>query len=167
MVWDPHWRKARLHLNTTVFQPFAWISYQLAIQDLSIGINLQDMTINNLQFADNIVLIAYSVEELQILVTNVHTVSRKCVMTINKGKTEVQMIQKKRALLLSIATYGSEYWTLQKRDEHRLLVFEMSCRREKLRNTSIRNTTKCQISIIDKIKVKQLSHFGHTIRMSN
>ena len=56
-----------------------------------------------------------------------------------------------------------------------ILVFEMSClrrilgvsRRDKLRNSSIRETTKCQTSIVDKIKAKQLSYFGHAIRMPN
>ena len=194
------------------------------------------MTINNLRFADDIVLLADSVEDLQTLVTNIHTVSRKFGLTINKGKTEVQMITKEskpmsvyidevqlkqvetftylggvisenstctddikrriclamggmqkltsiwkskeittetkielyRVLILSIATYGSESWILKKRDEHRLLVFEMSCLRrilgvsrfDKLRNSSIRETTKCQTSIVDKIKAKQLSYFG-------
>ena len=66
----------------------------MAIQDLSIGINLHGMTINNLGFADDIVLMADSVEDLQTLVTNIHTVSRKFGLTINKGKTEVQMISK-------------------------------------------------------------------------
>ena len=66
----------------------------LAIQDLNIGINLQGMTINSLRFADDIVLLADSVEDLQTLVTNIHTVSRKFGLTINKGKTEVQMITK-------------------------------------------------------------------------
>ena len=64
----------------------------LAIQDLNIGINLQGMTINNLRLADDIDLLADSVEDLQTLVTNIHTVSRKFGLTINKGKTEVQMI---------------------------------------------------------------------------
>ena len=52
------------------------------------------MTINNLRFADDIVLLADSIEDLQTLVTNIHTVSRKFGLTINKGKTEVQMIAK-------------------------------------------------------------------------
>ena len=52
------------------------------------------MTINNLRFADDIVLLADSAEDLQTLVTNIHTVSRKFGSTINKDKTEVQMITK-------------------------------------------------------------------------
>ena len=164
-----------------------------------------------------------SVEELQTLVTNVHTLSRKFGLTINKGKTEVQMISKEyrsvsvyideeklkqvetfiylggvitdkltctddikrriglamagmkkltaiskskeitmetkmelhRVLIPSFATYDSESWAFKKSDENRLLVFKMSClrriflifcvsRRDKVRNISIRETTKCQ-----------------------
>ena len=40
----------------------------LAIQGLSIGINLQGMTINNLRYADVFVLLAETVEELQTLI---------------------------------------------------------------------------------------------------
>ena len=94
MVQDPHRRKARLHPIATAFQHLLELVISLAIQDLSIGINLRGMTINNLRFADDIVLKADSVEDLQTLVTNVHTVSRKFGLTINKGKTEVQMISK-------------------------------------------------------------------------
>ena len=81
-----------------------------------------------------------------------------------------------RVLIISIiATYASESWILKKRDENRLLVFEMSCLRQilgvsrwdKLRNRPIRETTKCQISIVDKIKAKQLSDFGNIMQVPN
>ena len=81
-------------LSPQLFNILLELVISLAIQDLSIGINLQGMTINNLRFADDIILMADSVEDLQILVTNVHTVSRKFGLTINKGKIEVQMISK-------------------------------------------------------------------------
>ena len=49
--------------------------------------------------------------------------------TIWKSKeiTIETKIELYRVLILSIATYGSESWTLKKRDEHRFLVFEMYC----------------------------------------
>ena len=80
-----------------------------------------------------------------------------------------------RVLIFSIVTYGSESWTLKKKDERRLLVFEMSClrrimgvsRKDRIRNTNIRDKTKCQITIVDKIKAKQMSYFGHVIRMND
>ena len=56
------------------------------MQDVSIGINLQGMTINNLRFDIDNVLMADSVDDLQTLVTNIHTVSRKFGLTINKEK---------------------------------------------------------------------------------
>ena len=85
-------------LSPELFNIFLELVISLAIQDLSIGINLQGMTINNLRFADNIVLLADSVEDLQALVTNIHTVNRKFSLTINKGKTEVQWLPKTASL---------------------------------------------------------------------
>ena len=228
-------------LSPQLFNVLLELVISLAIQDLDTGIKIQGKTLNNLRFADDIVLMADSEEDLQTLVTLVHTQSKKFGLTINKEKTEVQIINKvshpmtifigsdqlkqvqtftylggvitenststediKRriglamgsmqklstiwkskeistdtkmelyqVLTLSIATYGSEAWTLKKRDEKRLLVFEMSClrwimgvsRRDRLRNTSIRETTNSQVTIIDKIKAKQLFYFGHIVRM--
>ena len=78
-----------------------------------------------------------------------------------------------RVLVLSIATYGSETWTLKKKDQQRLLVFEMTClrkirgvtRRDKIRNTAIRETLDFPISIISRIRAKQLAYYGHVKRM--
>ena len=80
-----------------------------------------------------------------------------------------------RVLILSIATYGSESWTLKKKDEQRLLTFEMSClrritgvsRRDRIKNVTTRAQTNCEISIAQKIHHKQLLYFGHASRMSN
>ena len=65
-----------------------------AIQNQDTGIKLQGLNINNLRFADDIVLMAESEEELQTLVNRVHTTSKKYGLTINISKTEVQVISK-------------------------------------------------------------------------
>ena len=49
-------------LSPQLFNILLELVISLAIQDLSIGINLQGMTINNLQFADDIALLADSVK---------------------------------------------------------------------------------------------------------
>ena len=78
-------------------------------------------------------------------------------------------------LILSTATYGSESWTLRKKDEQHLLTFEMSylrritgfSRRDRIKNINTRAQTNCEISIVQKIQHKQLLYFGHVSRMSN
>ena len=78
-----------------------------------------------------------------------------------------------RVLVLFIATYGCETWTLKKKDEQRLLVFEMACLRkiqgvtrlDKVRNTAISESLNFHISLVNRVRAKQLSYFGHVQRM--
>ena len=81
-----------------------------------------------------------------------------------------------RVVILSISTYVSESWTLKKKDEQRLLTFEMSClrritgvsQRDRIKNVTTRAQTNCEISIVQKIQHKQLLlYFGHVSTMSN
>ena len=80
-----------------------------------------------------------------------------------------------RVLILSIATYGSESWTLKKKDEQWLLTFEISwlrritgvSRRDRIKNVTTRVQINCEISIVQKIQHKQLLYAGHVSRMSN
>ena len=58
MVHDPLWRKARLHVIAITFQHISRISYQFGNPGPEYRHQLQGMTINNLQSADDIVLVA-------------------------------------------------------------------------------------------------------------
>ena len=87
--------------------------------------------------------------------------------------TTLTKLELYRVLVLSIATYGCEIWTLKKKDEQRLLIFEMACLRkirgvtrlDKIRNTAIREALNFHISIVNRVHVKQLTYFGHVKRM--
>ena len=70
MVQDPHWRKARLHPIATAFQHLVGISHQLG----NSGLEYRHQPTGH--------------DHQQ------PPVSRKFGLTINKGKTEVQMITK-------------------------------------------------------------------------
>ena len=80
-----------------------------------------------------------------------------------------------KSLVLSIVLYAAETWTLKKRDQSRLLSFEMSClrrilgisRRDKIRNDCIRKQLGLETSIMDRIQKRQLAYYGHIIRMDN
>ena len=72
---------------------------------------------------------ADSVEDLQRLVTNGHIINRTFSLTLNKAKTEFQIIFKGRTPMFLF-------------DDEKL---KQVCRRYKLGKTSIRETSKCQI----------------------
>ena len=76
------------------------------------------------------------------------------------------------ALILPIATYGSESWTTRRKEIDALLVFEMKClrailritRSDRLRNTMIRNKLNISETIEDIVLKRRLRWFGHVGR---
>ena len=61
-----------------------------------IGVTIGDRTINNLRYADDIVLIATSVAALQQLIDKVNEVSKEYGLEINIKKTKVMVVAKTR-----------------------------------------------------------------------
>ena len=66
----------------------------MALDDAKIGACIQGEQISNLRFADDIVLIEDTPEELQTLVNRVYKSSSDYGLKINIAKTEVQVIGK-------------------------------------------------------------------------
>ena len=63
-----------------------------ALKDVNAGAVMNGNVISNLQFADDIAALAESQDELQGLVNNIVTESKKMGMAVNIEKTEVQHI---------------------------------------------------------------------------
>ena len=76
------------------------------------------------------------------------------------------------ALILPIAIYASETWTLKNEDVRRLLVFEMRClrailgisRKERKTNEFVRKALGIKQTISEIIQRKRLKWFGHVVR---
>lgn len=76
------------------------------------------------------------------------------------------------ALILPIAIYASETWTLRAEETRKLEVFEMRCLRailgvtlrDRLRNERVRRELGLESTITDIIKKKRNSWFGHVVR---
>ena len=76
------------------------------------------------------------------------------------------------ALILPIAIYAAETWTLTERDKRIITTFEMRCLRcilgvtlfDRLRNDAIREQLGIQKNIVDMIRSRQLKWFGHVVR---
>ena len=77
-----------------------------------------------------------------------------------------------KSIILPIAIYGSETWTMRKQEVNSLLVFEMKCLRAILRvtkydiltNTNIRKSLNVTETIEEVIIKRQLRWFGHVAR---
>ena len=61
-----------------------------------IGIKINGRVINNLHYADDVVLIAKSAEDLQKLLHKVNTVSREFGLEISTRKTKVTVASKEK-----------------------------------------------------------------------
>ena len=87
-------------------------------------------------------------------------------------KTKVRLYT---AFVIPVLLYGSECWCLRKEDERRLLVAEMSwlrrilgrSRRERIRNEVTRKELGQNETIIDRIRKRRLTWFGHVTRMDD
>ena len=91
------------------------------------------------------------------------------------NRREIGMALKVRlynALILPIATYAAETWTLKAEDTRKLEAFEMRClrvilgvtQRQRLRNEHVRTVTTVTTTITDIITKKRLKWFGHVTR---
>ena len=79
-----------------------------------------------------------------------------------------------KALVWPVATYGSESWTLRKNEETRLNAFEMKGLRKILRVSwtakkinvwvLILNKAGVNRKLLDTVKAKKLTYYGHTMR---
>src|SRR6218665_2197513 len=75
--------------------------------------------------------------------------------------------------VIPVMMYGSECWCLRKEDERRILVAEMSwlrrilgrSRRDRIRNEVTRKELGQQVTLVDKIRKRRLTWFGHVTRM--
>ena len=84
-------------------------------------------------------------------------------------------VQLFNSLIVPIAIYGCETWTLKIENERNLLAFEMRCLRriaritytEHVTNEEVRRRLKSPDTILNKIKRQQLRWLGHVKRMDH
>ena len=77
--------------------------------------------------------------------------------------------------MFSVATYGSECWTLKKSDRKRIDSFELWCYRRLLRiswtekktNEEVLQKVNCEHRLFDIINARKLKFIGHILRSDN
>ena len=205
------------------------------VQNLGSGVQMGNMSINNIRYADDTTLIEMVFDKLQMSTDALEEACSKWGMKINPAKCKVMSedprnitldgtsidkaddfiylgsnvpkveddvkrrtrlaawsfgrlknaiwsnqniarslkVRIYRALILPIATYGSESWTLRKADMLKLEAFEMRCLRsilgvrllDKVKNVDIRHRLKITKTISEEIGQRRLKWFGHVVRM--
>jgi hypothetical protein len=80
-----------------------------------------------------------------------------------------------KSIIESIATYGSELWVINKNDASKIKAMEMNywrrccqlTRRDRVRNTEIRERMGIDIDVLETIECKRLKWYGHVERMND
>jgi hypothetical protein len=86
-----------------------------------------------------------------------------------KINTKIKLM---RTLIWPVMMYGCESWTIKKRDEERIKAFEMKCIRkilgiswiEKKTNEWVLETAGVERNLLESIKRRKMSYFGHIMR---
>ena len=79
-----------------------------------------------------------------------------------------------KALVLSVLLYNAETWTMTEEIGRKLLVFEMAVLRriagisrwDRRRNVDIRRELEINRDVVNQVRSRRLSYFGHVVRMS-
>lgn len=79
------------------------------------------------------------------------------------------------SLIIPVAMYACETWTLKVEDERRISVFETKCLRriagityqDRVSNEDLRKQLKRETTILQKVRLQQLRWLGHIQRMEN
>src|SRR5512133_1662397 len=83
------WVRPGCNLSPCLFNILAEQVMWKVLQGFAEGFRIGGNTISNLRYADDIVLVATSPEELQDLVSRVEKAAKECNMVINAAKTKV------------------------------------------------------------------------------
>jgi len=86
------------------------------------------------------------------------------------NKTKVRLYE---TFVVPVLLYGSECWCLRKEDERKILTAEMTwlrkilhvTRRDRIKTIDIRETLQQKETMVDKIRRRRLTWFGHVSRM--
>jgi hypothetical protein len=106
--------------------------------------------------------------------------ARKVIGMLNSILWSSNILGKTKTLIYkstveSIMLYVSETWTLKRTKQNKLLAAEMDywrrsarkSRRERIRNTVIREMMEVEKTILERMERKQLQWYGHVKRIEN
>ena len=205
------------------------------LRNLDNGIQMGEMSINNIRYADDTTLVDLVSDKLQISTNELEKACSKWGMKINPTKCKIMTADDRditingspvdkvddfvflgsnvpsveadvkrrtrlaawafgrlkrtvwtnqdisrllkvriyKALILPIAIYGAESWTLRQADTRQLESFEMRCLRvilgvhlmDRVKNEEIRQRLNIPNTICEEVSKRRMKWFGHVVRM--
>jgi len=98
-----------------------------------------------------------------------HQVFGICIVRLEMYQT----VRLYETFVVPVLQYGSECWCLRKEDERKILTAEMTwlrkilhvTRRGRIKNIDVRETLQQKETMIDKIRRRRFTWFGHVSRM--
>lgn len=151
-------------LSPLLFNIYSEKLFEEAIDNLSEGISINGININNIRYADDTVLLADSAEGLQAIIDRVVTISKEYGLTLNAKKTKTMIISKTYNI---DALFNIDQKRLQRVDNFIYLGCqlneswdhsrEVKIRIEKARSTFLRmKTILCNLSLSLCIRMRVL-----------
>jgi len=95
-------------LSPTLFNLYSEKIMEEALEGATEGILINGRLINNVRYADDTVLVASTVEELQAMLDRVNTASEKFGININIKKTKLMVVTKKENIPASLTLDGED-----------------------------------------------------------
>ncbi|KAI5707314.1 hypothetical protein M8J77_000030 [Diaphorina citri] len=95
-------------LSPQFFNIYSEYIFKEALANITHGVTIGDETINNIRYADDTVLLANTIEELQILVDKVTSVCDDFGLKLNTSKTKFMIVSRKKKNLhnITLKAYG-------------------------------------------------------------
>lgn len=121
-------------LSAQFFNIYSEYIFKEALVNINHGVKIGDLVINNLRYADDTVLLATSINDLQIILDKITTVCEKYGLKLNTSKTKFMVVTKVKSRIPNISlkaygidlerttavtylgTYIHEDWNIQKRN---------------------------------------------------
>lgn len=93
-------------LSPLLFNLYSETIFQQALEDIGRGIKINGKVLNNIRFADDTVVMANNIDDLQLLVDRIQEVSSEFGLSINRNKTKLMVVTKTPILNIQLNIRG-------------------------------------------------------------
>lgn len=101
-------------LSPLLFNLYSEAIITEALEESEWGVNINGHIINNLRHADDTALVAFTPEDIQMIVNRVHECSQKAGLSMNFSKTKFMVVSRDVTLSPTVTVAGTNLERVQK-----------------------------------------------------